>query len=302
MDTVDLLKAFIATAQTGSFTGAAEGLGISNRLTSKYVAELETRLNTRLLQRTTRHVGLTATGYDLLERAPALLDELDNLLVSVSESSRSLTGILRISAPVTMGELYFKDLLSRFANLHPNLIIDLRLSDNYIDLASNGIDVGFRVGIPETASLKVRKLGTIRSSAIAAPAYLSQKGTPKTIDDLMDHACIIDTNRRGSPRWTFTKNGEKFSLTPNRRFMVNSGIVARDWALAGHGIALCPDFFITSQIADGTLVRLLEEYELSAPPLNAIYLEGAVLPTKVRALIDFTLEDIKHHPGLFETN
>lgn len=291
MDIVDCLRSFVATAQTSSFTGAAERLGISNRLTSKYVAELETRIGTRLLQRTTRKVGLTPTGQDLLTRATTLLDELDDLLGSVRDESRGLSGVMRISAPVTFGEIYIKDLLQRFAAVHPDMIIDLRLNDAFVDLATNGIDLAFRIGMPETASLKARKLGVIKASVVASPAYLERHGLPKRPENLTEHACIIDTNRRDPSRWLFREGKEEIAVTPRRRFLVNSARIARDWAVAGHGIIYCPDFVLTDDLEAGRLVRLLEGFGKPEHPLNAVYLEGNVVPRKVRALIDFAVAD-----------
>jgi DNA-binding transcriptional LysR family regulator len=154
MDLIDELKAFVATAQTGSFTAAAEQLGVSNRLTSKYVAELESRLGVRLLQRTTRKVGLTPAGEDLLSRAPALLDDLDDLIGEVSEGSRGFAGVIRISASVTFGETYVTGMIDRFGQRNPALSFDLRLTDRHVDLASEGIDVAFRMGRTDTQSLK----------------------------------------------------------------------------------------------------------------------------------------------------
>lgn len=199
MDLIDGLRVFVATAETGSFTGAVERLGMSNRLTSKYVAELEERLGVRLLQRTTRRVGLTASGEDLLARAPALLDEMDDMLSAVTEDTRGFSGTLRISAPVTFGEVYVKDLLSRFAAPHPDLVLDLRLSDAFVDLASDGIDLAFRIGTPEVSALKSRKIGELQSVVVASPEYLAGHEAPTHPDDLQNHTCIIDSNRR-TPR------------------------------------------------------------------------------------------------------
>ena len=178
MDLVDGLKAFVATAQTGSFTDAAERMGISNRLTSKYVAELEARIGARLLQRTTRKVGLTPVGEDLLARAPALLDELDDLIGSVREESKGLSGLVRISAPVSFGEIYVGDMVRRFVGLHPQMNVDLRLSDAYVDLARDGIDLAFRIGTPSVSSLKMRKLGDMSSTLVASPDYIEKHGEP----------------------------------------------------------------------------------------------------------------------------
>jgi len=292
MDLVDGLKAFVATAQTGSFTAAAARLGVSNRLTSKYVAELESRIGTRLLQRTTRKVGLTPAGQELLSRAPALLDEIDDMLDVVSEESKGLSGLLRVSAPVTFGEIYIKDMLGRFAELHPGLVIDLRMNDAYVDLATGGFDLAFRIGTSEVSSLKMRKLGVIRSRLVASPDYLAKHTTPRTPQDLQDHVCIVDTNRRES-HWVFLEGEKEMFFTPPRRYMVNSALVARDWAVQGLGITLCPDFVLKRDVKEGRLVPLLENYDKLEHPFSVVYLEGNILPRKVRALIDFAVDDVQ---------
>ncbi|TLP45030.1 MULTISPECIES: LysR family transcriptional regulator [Cohaesibacter] len=299
MDLVDCMKAFVATAQTGSFTEAANRLGMSNRLTSKYVAELESRIGTRLLQRTTRKVGLTPAGEDLLARAPALLDELDDLIGSMSEQSKGFTGLLRISAPVTFGEVYIHAMIRRFAAQHPALKIDLRLSDAYIDLAKEGIDLAFRIGTPSVSSLKARKLGMLASHLVASPDYVAQYGAPSRPEDLVDHRCIVDTNRRDPSRWTFIKAGETSTVQTNRHFMVNSARVANEWAIAGEGVAYCPAFVVADAMDKGALVPLLPDYQMESHPISAVYLSGTVLPRKVRGLIDFALADIRDK-GLLE--
>ena len=293
MDLVDGLKAFVATAQTGSFTDAAERMGISNRLTSKYVAELEARIGARLLQRTTRKVGLTPVGEDLLARAPALLDELDDLIGSVREESKGLSGLVRISAPVSFGEIYVGDMVRRFVGLHPQMNVDLRLSDAYVDLARDGIDLAFRIGTPSVSSLKMRKLGDMSSTLVASPDYIKKHGEPSTPQDLLDHICMVDSNRRDPTRWVFVKEGEHVEVVLKRRFVVNSAKVARDWAVAGDAIAYCPRFIVADDLAEGRLAPLLRSYQGLSAPLSAVYLDGTVLPRKVRALIDFALEDIK---------
>ena len=292
MDIVDELRAFVATAQAGSFTGAADQLGVSNRLTSKYVAELETRLGVRLFQRTTRKVGLTPAGEDLLTRAPALLDDLDNLLSEVSEGSRGFSGVVRISAPVTFGETYVCGMLGRFARHNPDLTLDLRLSDRYVDLATDGIDLAFRLGHSDMLSLKTRKLGAFRSMIVASPGYIADHGAPATPADLANHSCIVDSNRRQPRRWTFLGQGAEIAVTVTGRFHVNSARAAVELAAGGHGIAYAPRFALCEALASGALVPVLEGYEGESGALSAVYLEGRALPRKVRALIDFAAQDI----------
>lgn len=293
MDLLDGLRAFVAVAETGSFTAAATRLGISNRLSSKYLAELETRLGTRLMQRTTRRVGLTPAGERLLARAPALLDDLDALLAEVTEDTRGFSGTLRISAPVTFGERYVQDMLSRFAAPHPGLTIDLRLNDAHVDLAAGGIDLAFRIGDTAGAALKRRRLGAIRSVLVASPDYLARHGAPAHPADLAQHACIIDTNRADPLRWQFLWAGEALRVTVASRFLVNSAQVARDLALRGQGIAYCPVFVLDDDLAAGRLVRLLPGCEGPPHPLSAVYPGGRSLPRKLRALIDFALADLR---------
>lgn len=292
MDLLDGLRAFVATAQSGSFTAGAERLGMSNRLSSKYVAELEARLGVRLFARTTRRLGLTQAGEEILARAPALLEEFEALLASVSEGAAGFSGVLRISAPVTFGEIHVKDMLARFAAPHPRLTIDLRLTDAFTDLASEGIDLAFRIGAPGAMALKARRLGEIEGILVASPGYLARAGTPKTIAELARHSCIVDTNRRTPQRWTFA-NGA--TVTVSGRFMVNSALVARDLAEAGEGIAFCPHFVLGSAVAEGRLVQVLPEAR-GASPLNVVWLEGRVLPRKLRALIDFARDDWRQNP------
>jgi DNA-binding transcriptional LysR family regulator len=293
MDIVDGLRAFVATAQTGSFTAAANQMGISNRLTSKYVAELEARLGVRLLQRTTRKVGLTPAGEDLLARAPALLDELDDLLTEAGEGSRGFTGTIRVSAPVTFGEIYVAGMLGRFGAEHPDLRIDLRLSDRYVDLARDGIDLAFRIGVTQTLSVKARKLGMLEIMAAASPSYLADHGDPSQPHELSGHSCIVDTNRHATHKWGFSKGGEDHSVSTAGRYMVNSAHAACELAMDGHGIVYEPKFSLSAAIEAGRLKRLFPEFEGETLPVSAVYLEGRALPRKLRALIDFAQNDIR---------
>ncbi|RYG93278.1 LysR family transcriptional regulator [Loktanella sp. IMCC34160] len=293
MDLLDQLRAFVATAQSGSFTGAAAQLGISNRLTSKYVAELEARLGARLFQRTTRKVGLTPAGSDLLSRAPALLDDIDDLLAEVSDGSKGLSGVLRISAPITFGEVYIAGMLARFAAEHPAITIDLRLSDSFSDLAAEGIDLAFRIGRFDMASLKIRRLGTFQSLPVASPAYLAQAGHPDTPAALSQHSCIVDTNRKTPRRWTFHRDGAEIATQIEGRFHVNSASAAVDLARRGLGIAYAPSFALGDALESGDLVRLLDGFAGERGDIAAVYLEGRTLPRKVRALIDFAVTDMR---------
>lgn len=293
MDALDGLRAFVATAQSGSFSQAAERLGISNRLTSKYVAALEERLGVRLLQRTTRRVGLTPEGEDLLRRAPALLDEMDDLLAGPGEGARGLTGSLRVSAPVTFGQTHVQPVLRSFAMAHPDLVIDMQLDDAYADLAARGVDVAFRIGTSSQRALVQRRLGAISSILVVSPAYIAAKGPPARPEDLLQHDCIIDTNRRDPGQWRLVHQGSVRDYPVRGRFMVNSAQVARDLARDGLGIAFCPTFVIGDDPAAQGLVRVLPDHASPALPVSLVWLEGRVLSRKVRSLIDHVVAQMQ---------
>lgn len=293
MDTLVQLKAFVATAQTGSFTAAADRLGLSNRLTSKYVAELERRLGTRLFQRTTRTVGLSPAGEELLVRAPALLDDFDDMLAGLSEGARGISGVIRVSAPQTLGEIYVAGMLGRFVDRNPDLTVDLRLSDRFVDLAAEGIDLAFRIGVSETLSLKTRKLGELQKLHVASPAYLARAGMPRTPDDLTRHACIVDTNPRYPRRWLVHFDGAEVVVNVDGRFQVNSARAAGELAAAGHGIAFAPRFALGDLLATGRLVALFDGRSGHPLQVSAVYLEGRRLPRRISALIDFAAADMQ---------
>lgn len=286
MDFVDCLRAFVATAQTGSFSQAAKRLGMSNRLASKYVAGLEERLGVRLLQRTTRRISASPEGEELLRRAPALLDDVDHMLAMVTENARGLSGTLRVSAPVTFGQTHLLEVLRSFATDNPDIVIDLQLDDAYVDLAARGLDVAFRVGEPTQRSLVARKIGSIHSIMLASEDYAVRKGLPTRPEDLMRHDCIVDTNRRHSTHWLLECAGLTQEYGVHVRFMVNSAQVALDMAREGFGIAFCPQFAIRGDFEAQGLVRVLPDYASPASPVSVVWLEGRVMPRKVRSLID----------------
>lgn len=293
MDLTEQLRAFVATAQAGSFTGGAEQLGVSNRLTSKYVAALEDRLGVRLLQRTTRRVGLTPAGADLLARAPAILEDFDEMLAELAAGGRGLTGLIRISAPVTLGEVWTGAMLGRFGARHPGLSFDLRLTDRFVDLAGEGVDLAFRIGKSQISSLKQRRLGVARSVLVASLDYVAAHGAPARPSDLARHACIIDTNRTNPRRWALREAGAPVVVEVDGRFAVNSARAAVELAMAGQGIAMVPHFALAALPGAQQLSRLLQGHEPDPAPLHATYLEGRQLPRKIRALIDFAAEDLR---------
>ncbi|NBZ90012.1 LysR family transcriptional regulator [Rhodobacteraceae bacterium CYK-10] len=290
MDTVEGIKVFVAAVQTGSFSGAAGRLGISAKLASKYMAELEARLGAQLLHRTTRRLGLTAAGERLMARAPDWLDQLDEMTGDLRETGRGLTGVLRVASSVAFGELHVMPLLQRFRGPHPALQVDLRLSDRFVDLAAEGIDLALRIGRLDNSALIARKLGEVRLLLVAAPGYLDAKGMPGRLDDLSAHACIRDTNLRDGA-WNLAEAGVLRRIEARGPYAVNSPRAARDLAVLGEGIALCPDYMVRSDLAEGRLVQVLCETAGPSLDIHAVHLGQRRLARRTRALLDFLARD-----------
>jgi DNA-binding transcriptional LysR family regulator len=287
MDLVDGMRVFVASVETGSFSGAAARLGMSPKLASKYLAELEARLGVQLLHRTTRRLGLTVAGEQLMAQVPDWLDQLDAMQAALREARRGLSGTIRVSAAVTHGELVLAPLLRRFREPHPDLVIDLRLSDRFVDLAGEGIDVAIRIGRLDSSALMARKLGRIRLMLVAAPGYLGRAGRPEALEDLTRHACIRDTNLRGDGSWPLFQGERQTRIAVHGPFMVNGARVARDLAIAGEGIALCPDYVVQGSIADGRLEHVLPQVCGPQLDIHAVHLPQRRLAKRTRAFLDF---------------
>lgn len=288
MDLLDGFRVFVAAVESGSFSAAGERLGISGKLASKYMGALEDRMGVRLLQRTTRRLGMTVAGERLYARLPDWLDELDDITGAVGEQEGGLSGTLRVSAPLTFGETHVQRYLRRFQETHPALAVDLRLSDSYADLAAEGVDLAIRIGRLNDSALIARRLGETAMVIVASPAYLEAHGLPSGIADLAHHDCIRDSNLR-SPGggWPLIENGEPVRVTVGGHFQVNSARVVRDLCLAGEGVALCPDYMVGPDLAEGRLVRLLEENSPAALDIHAVYLGGRKTAKRIRVFVDF---------------
>lgn len=298
MDLFDQLKAFVATARTGSFTAAGEELGVSHRLPARYVAELEQRLGVRLFQRTTRRVGLTPIGEALLSRAPKLLDDFDDLISEVSEEAHQMSGDIRVSAPFSFGETYVTGLLGRFTRQYPDISIDLKLSDKPVELAEDGIDLAFIIGRTDPRLLETRLLGRFQFGVFASPSYLDKYGTPHSIADLSMHSCLGDSTRPSTRRWQFKQDDKEGSVPVKVTYRVNSTRSVLDLAVEGVALAYTPEFAALAKVQSGELVQVLQDYAWESQTVSLAQLAGRVIPRKLVALVDFALEDAKAHSGL----
>lgn len=285
MDRIDGIRAFVAVVDAGSFTRAGERLGISNKLVSKYVAALDGQQGVTLLNRTTRALSLTPSGERYLVAARRVLSAMEELDAQASAEEGTLTGRLRITAPVTFGEMFVTQLTRDFTHSHPGISIDLHLSDRYVDLAAEGFDLALRIGQLPDSSLIGRRIGQTETWAVASPAYLARHSRPTHPEALRDHVCIRDSNAHSPGRASFLVEGKAVGVTLPGQITVNSAQAVRRLVLEGEGLALIPSFVVACDVAEGRLERLLPGFQRPQLDIQALYLPQPFIPPRLAAYL-----------------
>jgi len=291
MDRLAAIEAFVTVAECGSFSQAAERLHASKSVISRQVGALEAELGARLLHRTTRALTLTEAGRSYLERATRILADLAEANASVGQLQAAPRGRLRVNAPVSFGFLHLAPALPDFLARYPDVAVELTMNDRFVDLVDEGFDVAVRIGKLEDSSLVARKLAPMRRIVGAAPAYLAQRGTPASPDDLTAHECLCYTNLGPSQEWRFVRpDGRAWPVEVRGRLHANNGDALRAAALRGFGIAVLPSFLVGRDVQSGALVSVLEDYMPQDSALYAVYPHARHLSPKVRAFVDFLAE------------
>ncbi|MBP0600678.1 LysR family transcriptional regulator [Herbaspirillum sp. LeCh32-8] len=284
------IECFVAVADLGSFVKAADALGISKAAVSRTVLELEARLGSRLMQRTTRRLSLTEAGTLYLERCKqivAALEEADDLL---SAGAANPTGLLRINAPHTFGVLHLAPLWPMFLERYPGVALDITLSDRIVDIIDEGFDMAIRIARLSDSTLIHRKLTTTNLQVCASPAYLEKHGTPQHPQDLTQHQTICYSYNASKDDWQFSGPEGPVTVKVNSRMHVNNGDSCVAAALGGVGITRQPTFMIDQYLRSGQLVPVLTDYTSPELGIYAVYPSRAHLPAKVRAMLDFLSE------------
>ncbi len=292
MDTLDGMKTVIAVVETNSFTAASERLGMSKALVSKYVGEVERRLGCRLFNRTTRQLALTDAGKSYYDHSLNLLEQFSAMVDNVTGEQTSPRGLLRISAPVTFGEMKLSPIIPKFLKLYPELNVEVRVTNSAIDMVEEGIDVRLRIGGVADSSMIARHLRTFPLILCASPEYLKINGIPQTPEDVSKHACIIDSNFRVGKQWPIIlPNGDARTINVDSHIAVNSPKAVQEIAMAGGGIAMIPEFIVEDAINNGRLQRILPDCTTLEFGLFAIYPHRKYVSRKVRCFIDFVLKE-----------
>jgi DNA-binding transcriptional LysR family regulator len=287
MDTMTRMQAFLAVVEAGGFSAAARRMAKSKALISKYVKDLEDELGVRLLNRTTRQLSLTEVGQAYFREAGEILQRIDDLADSVRDNHREPRGLLRVTAPRSFGDSELGEAIMEFLVREPRISVDLRLDDRFVDLVEEGFDVGIRITELADSSLIARRLAPFRSVLVASPAFLESQRPLASPADLTGAPAIVDTNYRGRTNWSFRADAGRTTVTVAPRVEVNSPEVALQAALKGLGYARLPWFTARDPLAEGKLVRLLQDSEIESSGVYAVYPHRRHLSGKVRTFVDF---------------
>jgi LysR family transcriptional regulator, regulator for bpeEF and oprC len=290
MDRLSGMEIFHWVVELGSFSRAADRLGLSKATVTTHIAGLEAHLRVRLLNRTTRRLALTEDGAAYLEHVRRVLADIEETEASLARGRSVPRGRLRVDMPVAIGALFIVPALPRFAAQYPELKVIATLNDHRSDLVAEGIDAAVRIGPLEDSSFIARKVSETSSMVVAAPDYLERAGEPRNPGELTKHNCIGLWNVVSGhiSEWVFERDGERHTFTPSGSLAISNASALVDVAVAGHGIIRLAELAIGRELAAGALKPILPEWRAREPlPISVVYPQNRHLSAKVRAFVDF---------------
>ena len=290
MGQLEDMQMFVRVVEAGSITKAASQLSLAKSAVSKRLSDLESRLGSKLINRTTRTSSLTEAGHQYYQRVQLLLGEVDSLNDDIACENKVLAGSLKLAVPLSFGITHLTPAIDLFMRQHPELSIELDYSDRKVDLIEGGYDLAFRIGSLPDSSLKARKIAPIKHVICASPDYLKRQGTPENPAQLKHHKILKRPGwpLAGMPLWDL--EGQKHLANGQSSLIANNGNAMTLLALTGHGIIMLPTFYVWESLQRGDLVPILEDYSMTTIHAYAIYPATRYLPLKVRSLIDFLID------------
>jgi DNA-binding transcriptional LysR family regulator len=284
-DRLQELTIFVRVAETGSFSRTAREMGLSQPSVSRIVSGLEARLGVSLVLRSTRQISLTEPGLDLLDRARRIMADVEDA-EAAARGADGLRGLLRVALPVAYGVREVIPRLAHFMNAHPDLKIELMMTDRLEDLVAEGVDVAIRLGRLADSGLKARKIATAPRMTVASPDYIARRGAPETPGELAGHDLILGPGP-ARQTWNFRRETSTVSVAVEGLLQAGSaeGVVAA--ARAGMGVALASLWMCRSEITQGDLVPILLAFKLEPVEAHAVFPSGRIPSRKARAFADF---------------
>lgn len=290
MDKFLEMQTFVSVVEAGSFVGAADALAMSKPAVSRHVGELETRLGVRLLHRTTRRLSLTTEGEAFYARCQEVLAAVEAAEGEITSQSEVVSGVIRINAPVTFGVMHLAARWGDFAARHPQVSLEVTLSDRVVDLVDEGYDLAIRIAQLPSSSLVCRKLASTRMVLCASPDYLRREGTPAHPAELSRHKVLAYSYWSMRDEWSFAGPQGNVTVTTHPWLRTNNGDTCRMGALQHQGVILQPSFLVSDDLLSGRLVELLPEYRSISLGIYAMCPTRRLLAPKVRRMIDFLIE------------
>ena len=297
MDLLSALGAFVRVAETGSFSAVARERGVTQPAISRQIAALEEHLGARLVQRTTRNIGLTEEGRDFLGPAQTVLESIDAAERSVGIRHAGISGVVRISASVVLGRVIIARRIPLLLKRYPGLSVDLVVDDPLRDLVHDGVDLAIRLGaLAVDSSYVVRRLGQFTETVVGAPSYLAVHVAPQRPEDLAHHQCILDDRLEERDVWHLQGPDGPAVIRVNGRFSTDSSDAKRAAALAGLGLATLSIWVMRQDIQEGRLVAVLPDWRCAPVPVHAIYPSRRNLAPRLRVVLDFLIEQLGEDP------
>ncbi|MGB5538849.1 MAG: LysR family transcriptional regulator [Gammaproteobacteria bacterium] len=288
MDRFADIEALVAVIEAGTFSAAGERLGVAKSVISRRVSQLEQRLGSRLLHRTTRRLTLTDAGRNFYQRAVQILADLEDAEQGVTAEVTDLRGALKLAAPLSFGLAHLSDALTEFLYTYPAIELNLDLNDRSINLVEEGFDLAVRIGELTDSTLIARRIGTSRTVTCASRAYLDRFGEPQHPDELARHVGLQYSNVSYRRQWQYaTPDGRTLHAQPQLRMRANNGEALACAAAAGIGITTGPTFILARYINEGKLQRILPDFEQPATGIHAVTPPGRLVPRRVQVFIGF---------------
>lgn len=290
---LDQIVIFLRVVEAGSLSEAARRMDVPKSTVSRKVSELEARVGGRLLQRTTRKLGLTDAGRVLYERVAPAMNEIEEAETAVAGLHGSPRGVLRIAAPVSISAL--GPIIAEFLVRHPHVEVEMVCSDRLVDLVEDRFDVAIRAGVLTDSTLVARSLGKAKSVLVASPAYCKRHGVPKTPADVATHACVAFGGGTAPHVWSLESAGKQVDVRIRPRLTVNDMEIVREAAIAGVGIGWLPQLICAADLRKRRLVHVLVDWCSQEIPVHALYPTRRQLSPKVIAFVDLLAQRIRLH-------
>lgn len=290
---------FIKVVQTGSFSQAAQQLGMPNSTVSFKVSSLEKRLSMTLIQRTTRKLNITPAGQAYFKRCLQGLEEIQAAEQEMASIQGEPQGLLRITAPIELGSSVLPDLISDYTKKYPKVRIEVILASRHVDLIAENVDLAIRAGELKDSSLIAKKIGSVYFAPLASPKYLKAKGTPTHPRELKQHQCL-QFSPIGHDEWKLVGPKGSLNVALSAKIMVDDLALVKLLALKGDGIALLPTHLCYNDVQSGKLVRLLPEWRTALTPVHFVYPAQKYVAPKLSAFMAMATETLKKSFQIFE--